>query len=278
MSWIAVARKDFRDASRSRALWTLTVLFTLLVVGIVFFFAEIAGGANAGFEALLGSFVGPLFLLLPLAGILVGYKSIVGERESGSVKLLLGLPHTRGEVIFGKLVGRSAVVGTAVLIGYLVGSIAFVVLVGVFQPVDYLLFVGMTLLLGVTYVAIAVGLSASSGSSSLVLAIAVGLVVMFTLLWETLSMTLLPYVLGPQVLGLGRQTVAEISSFVMTASPRIAFVQGLSFLLSIGGNVPSMSGAEGHVWLQDWWGFVVLAFWIVVPVAIGYWRFSRADL
>jgi len=278
MSWVAVARKDFRDASRSKALWALTILFTLLVVGIVYFVGEIAGGADPGFATLLGSFVGPLFLLLPLAGTLVGYRSIVGERETGSIKLLLGLPHTRGEVLFGKLVGRSAVVTTAVLIGYLVGSIAFVALIGVFQPVDYLLFVGMTVVLGVAYVAIAVGLSASSGSSSLVLAVAVGLVVVFTLLWETLSMTLLPYLLGDGVLGLGETLVGEISTFVFVASPRIAFVQGLSFLLSLGGADPGMAGVSSRFWLEDWWGFVVLAFWIVVPVLIGHVRFTRTDL
>ena len=278
MSWMAVAKKDFRDASRSKGLWALTILFTLLVVGIVYFVGEIAGASDPDFATLLGSFVGPLFLLLPLAGTLVGYRSIVGERETGSVKLLLGLPHTRGEVLLGKLVGRSAVVTTAVLIGYLVGSIAFVALIGVFQPVDYLLFVGMTVVLGVAYVAIAVGLSASSGSSSLVLAVAVGLVVVFTLLWETLSMTLLPYLLGDQVLGLGETLVGEISTFVFVASPRIAFVQGLSFLLSLGGADPGMTGVTSRFWLEKWWGFVVLAFWIVVPVLVGYVRFTRTDL
>jgi ABC-2 type transport system permease protein len=278
MSWIAVAKKDFRDAGRSKALWTLTILFSLLVVGIVYFVGEIGGASDPDFATLLGSFVGPLFLLLPLAGTLVGYKSIVGERESGSIKLLLGLPHTRGEVLLGKLVGRSAVVSTAVLIGYLLGSIAFVALIGVFQPVDYLLFVGMTLLLGVAYVAIAVGLSASSRSSGLVLAVAVGLVVLFTLLWETLSLTLLPYLLGDAVLGLGETLVEEITTFVFVASPRIAFVQGLSFLLSMGGADPGMTGVSSRFWLQDWWGFVVLAFWIVVPTVIGYWRFKNADL
>ena len=35
MSWVAVAKKDFRDAGRSKGLWALTILFTLLVVGIV---------------------------------------------------------------------------------------------------------------------------------------------------------------------------------------------------------------------------------------------------
>ncbi|MFW5920128.1 MAG: ABC transporter permease subunit [Halanaeroarchaeum sp.] len=278
MSWIAVARKDFRDASRSKALWVLTTLFTLLVVGIVFFFSEISGDTNPGQDALFLSFIGPLFLLLPLAGILVGYKSIVGERESGSIKLLLSLPHTRGEVLLGKLVGRSAVVTTAVLIGYLLGSIAFVALMGGFQPVDYLLFVGLTVLLGITFVAIAVGLSASSGSSGLVLTVAIGLVLMFTLLWETLAMTLLPYALGDALLGIEQATVESISTFVLTVSPRVAFMQGLSFVLSIGGGAPSTTASSSEIWLNDWWGFVVLGFWIVVPLAVGYWRFKSADL
>jgi len=43
-----------------------------------------------------------------------GYMAVVGERRSGSIKILLGLPPNRADVVFGKLLGRMGVVGLAV--------------------------------------------------------------------------------------------------------------------------------------------------------------------
>ena len=36
--------------------------------------------------------------------------------------------------------------------------------------------------------------------------------------------------------------------------------------------------ATHPVYLEHWVAFLILAVWIVVPLAIGYWRFGRTDL
>jgi len=40
------------------------------------------------------------------------------------------------------------------------------------------------------------------------------------------------------------------------------------------GNAADIDAFYGTPWL----GAVVLLFWLAVPAAIGYWRFSKADL
>jgi len=35
---------------------------------------------------------------------------------------------------------------------------------------------------------------------------------------------------------------------------------------------------DAPFYLQEWFGVVVLLFWLAVPVAIGYYRFERTDL
>jgi len=50
-------------------------------------------------------------LFLPLVAIFAGYAAISKERTGGSLKLLLSLPHSRKDVIIGKVVGRCGVVG-----------------------------------------------------------------------------------------------------------------------------------------------------------------------
>jgi ABC-2 type transport system permease protein len=53
----------------------------------------------------------------PIVGVVVGYNAVSGGRESGSLKLLLSLPHSRADVVFGKVVGRGAALSLAVFAG-----------------------------------------------------------------------------------------------------------------------------------------------------------------
>lgn len=118
MSWSIVARKDFRDALRSRTLVGLTVLFVVFAGGFVYLyssapqFVTLRGPTptSHGFVALAHALIVPVYLLVPLISLIVGYKAIVGERTSGSIKFLFSFPHTRADLVFGKLVGRTVVV------------------------------------------------------------------------------------------------------------------------------------------------------------------------
>ena len=97
-----------------------------------------------------------LSFLLPLVGMLGSYAAIAGERETGSVRFLLGLPNSRDEVYRAKFLSRSAVVlvpllAGAVLAGVLVaatfeqGSVLDVLGLGLISVPYALLFVGIGL-------------------------------------------------------------------------------------------------------------------------------------
>lgn len=280
MSTLAVARKDFSDSARSRRLWVLIAVFVIFVAGLAYYFAEIANAGqnpNAGSLALIGSLLVPTAILLPAIGILTGYRSVIGERESGSLKLLLSLPHRRRDVVLGKLVGRSAVVALAVVIGFAVGGAVLFGLASNIPLGDYALLVLLTILLGVTFVSIGVGLSAGLRSENLVVILGFGLVVLFTLLWQVLlfalSLVLGNFEVGSQALRM------DVITFLAVLSPRQAFLLAYSGLSSANRNVTAQGGmTSNELWMQDWFGFVVLAIWLVVPLALGYLRFKDADL
>jgi len=145
MSALTVAKKDFRDAIRSRTLLALIVLFAIFTAGGAYVSTLIGGllsNANpAGSQSaldLIFALLTPASLLVPVIGLLAGYKAIAGERESGSLKFLLGLPHSRRDVVLGKVIGRAAVVTVAILIGFAVGIVAIYVLTDSLSPVNYL--------------------------------------------------------------------------------------------------------------------------------------------
>lgn len=63
--------------------------------------------------------------------------------------------------------------------------------------------------------------------------------------------------------------------------PSSAFITGLNAVMP--GEIGAPSGANGAanidaVYATPWVGIVMLAVWLVLPLAIGYWRFTNADL
>jgi len=283
MSWEAVARKDFQDAIRSRTLWVVGGLFLLLAVGPALIFA-VLGNSGAGMSAAqqrqqtinLVHFVSlTTGWLIPITALLVGYRSIAGERESGSIKLLLSLPHDRRDVVVGKLLGRSLIVAAAIAAGF---SAAFVVSLVLFSPsasVLFLPFTAFTILFATAYVSIAVGLSAYTASSSRAAAGSFGIFALFTFVWEYVPNAI--YFLQTSSI---RPDTGEFPTwyvFLDRLSPNGAYdgtllvIRDTSELQTqLGGSIPGP--------LTWWVALGILVLWIVAPVAIGYLRFRAADL
>ncbi|ELY59571.1 ABC transporter, partial [Natronococcus amylolyticus DSM 10524] len=199
MSAIAVAKKDFRDAVRSRTLLVLTALFALFTVGGAYLASWAAEVLDGGAETTLDLIIAlqtPAGYLVPIIALVVSYAAIAGERESGSLKFLLGLPHTRRDVVIGKILGRTGVVGVSILVGFAFGLIGLFAFVGSVSLVDYLGFTLVTLLFGLVYVCIGVGLSSMTRSTTKAAIGAFGLIVFFWFAWSILVQLLLYAVEG----------------------------------------------------------------------------------
>jgi ABC-2 type transport system permease protein len=280
MSTLAIARKDFRDAIQSWLLIGVTAVFVVFAAGATWFHLVISSIVGAGPQATSSaSFVRFLSNLcvffIPLIGLIVGYKSIVGERETGSLQLLLSFPHTRRDVVIGKLIGRTTIVAISAIIGFLFAVGVIVALSGSFSPVNYVVFVILSIVLGLVFVSIAVGFSAGTRSSTRAL---VGAVVIFVLFYPIIW-TLIPFILR---FVLNEYTPLELD---LTAQPEwmqffIQFNPGTAYTHALGAVIPNFSKAANNTpfYLSEAFGFVVLAFWIIVPLALGYYRFNTTDL
>lgn len=188
MTWSKVAAKDFRDAVQSRALWALVGVFVVLslvstyaYVELPEFFGEPAGATFTGLSLFT---VGLLGLFVPIAAIVVCYKSIAGERESGSAKILLSLPTTRTSVLLGKLVGRGSVLGVGMGAGIVIGLGFGALLIGDLVVMAVVAVLLGTLLFIAAYTSIVVGISALTGSTARATTYALGFFVVVELLWD----------------------------------------------------------------------------------------------
>ncbi|MCU4718683.1 ABC transporter permease subunit [Halapricum hydrolyticum] len=279
MTWAVVARKDFADARRSRSLWALSAVFLLLAVlfaSLYAFVPEISSGSELDSIGLLGFLASPIALFVAVASLVIAYKSVAGETESGSGKLLLGLPNSRRDVLVGKILGRTLVLAVPVVVG-LVAMLAVIFAADVsFAPVDYALFVAVTLLFVLVYIAFFVGVSASTASTTRAATISVLALVILEFAWDFVTIGTWFVLNGFQVPdGLFTNDLSAMPDLVAALAslpPSAAYMNAVAGVL---GN--SMTG--GGAWfLSNWFSLIVLALWAIVPAAIGYRRYSRADL
>ncbi|MFB6141673.1 MAG: ABC transporter permease subunit [Halosimplex sp.] len=282
MSTLAVAKKDFRDAVRSRALWALLAVFVALSVLLTYSYVEFPELVSPGVEPSVGGLVfftsGIVSLFVSLSAIVVCYKSIAGEREIGSIKLVLALPHRRRDVLLGKFLGRLAVLSLALAIGLAVGfGFAFAML-GTLDVVTVLLFLVATLLFTAVYVALIVGISATTGSTSRATTLAIGFFVVFEFLWDVVPLGVVYVVNGFSL----PQQLPDWTFLVMQVPPSTAYSAVLTSLLpDIADSLPTQTFAGAGVdafYATPAIGYLVLAFWLVAPIAVGYYRFAAADL
>lgn len=298
MSAITIARKDFEDAIRSRMIWAVMAVFVFLmsIVAIGGVTGNLDEAEPTEIIAMVAN-VGGL-LLIPVIALLVGYMAIVGERQSGSLRVLFGLSHSRWDVFVGKLVSRLGVVAVATIVACLV---AVAIALALFEGVPIATFLGfslLTILLGLAFTAIAVGVSGMASSRMQAMAGAIGSYVVFTLVWHPFVAGL-HYAVEGELPGLEApewyfflQRLNPIEAYRQVSSELAdQFVWGIVGWENVVEDIPDeaiedpnafmvANRVHGDVpfYLSEWFAAVVLLGWIVIPLAIGYWAFERADL
>jgi ABC-2 type transport system permease protein len=187
MNWRVMAKKDFLDAYRKWSLATAAVGFVLFLA--VPTYLGMSRARNPGAVDFFGYMQTALFFV-PLAGLMMSYGAIAGERELGSLKLLLALPYTRRDVIAGKAVGRAAVVGAAAFIGVFAATLVFVAFGGSLSLAAFVAFLVLLFLLAAAYTGSAVCLSAASPTSNRAMATGVGFFLLSFIGWSAIPLVI----------------------------------------------------------------------------------------
>lgn len=303
MTWIAVARKDFRDARRSYWLWGLaTILSALLAIGPLLIavgwiqFNQPQDGSAVTTDFYVQLMVGVLAFFVPIVAIVLAYDSITGERDSGTLKLLLSLPHSRLDVVVGKALGRGVVVAVAVLLAFVVAALVILATPFEFAFANYVLFALLTVVLGLAFVGLSVGFSAAADTSRRAMIGTVTMFVLFTLVWGRFANGLVQ--LLSDNTDLGSDVLVPLHLFVTILNPTEAY-RTLAYSLLSGNPLGARVGLVGSgglqgqfmqaqyaqimgdslpFYLSDPFVALVLLFWIAVVPLVGYWVFEEADL
>ena len=261
-----LASKEFRDRLRNR--WVLAVALVFAVFSLVIAYA---GGAQQGtvglrsLEFTVTSLVSLVIYLVPLIALLLGFDAIVGERERGSLDLLLALPITRLELLLGKYLGLAAALTLSTVAGFALVAGVLYQRFGASALYHYGGFVLSSVLLGLAFLSLAVLLSVlardRTRASGLAIALWFGLVLVFDLL-----------LLGLLV-ATGGQVGGEAFAYLLLLNPadifRILNVFSLDDAQRLYGLASILPPAMGQV------GGLTAAMlaWIAGPLLIASWRF-----
>ncbi len=261
-----VASKEFRDRMRNRWVLAMALVFTVFSLAIAYF-----GGAQQGtvgfrsIEFTIASLVSLVIYLIPLIALLLGFDAIVGERERGSLDLLLALPITRLELLLGKYLGLAAALTLSTLLGF--GLVAVLLYQQFSWPglFHYAGFMASSVLLGLAFLSLAVLMSVVARDRTRASGLAIAMWFFFVLVFDLLLLGML--------VGTGGAYGGDVFAYLMLLNPadvfRILNVFSLDDVRTLYGLSSIVPASLGNPWVL---GGVMLA-WVVLPLLVARWRF-----
>ncbi|WP_248910113.1 ABC transporter permease subunit [Halocatena marina] len=264
MSTLVIAKKDFEDAVRARTLQVMVAFFVGFTT-LLFHYHRSRLGEERTFDILFDGIVGMLGVVVPILGMMIGYRAIVGERESGSLKLLLSLPHSRLELMLGKFLGRSVIIVVTMAVGFALVGVQTILFTNLFSLPAFLFAAGEITLFGIIFVAIAMAFSTAMRSSMKAAIGALGLTVLFSFMWDLVTGSIMRFVHPPPMSG-EPTPPPNWTTLLQRINPRRAFME----ISIVREPIP--------FYLDPWFGWVIVGFWLVVPLGLAYRRFEQSDL
>jgi len=271
---LIIAGQEIRDGFRNRWIVALTGVLSVFALSLTLLGSAPTG--NVGVSALLVSVVSLSSLsifLLPLIGLMLSYDSIVGDIERGSMLLLLSYPLTRFQVLAGKFLGHISILSFATVIGYgLAGVVAMVQGAGADEQAvgAFMTMVGSSIVLGGAFLALGYLISAAVRERATAGGLAIGLWLLFVLIYDMALLALL--VAEGEAIGQG------LFQVLLLANPADAYrlfnLSDLDGVAALSGTVGMMAEAEFSL------GSLVVAqlAWVVVPLALATVLFKRKDI
>lgn len=272
---LIVAGKEFHDGLRNRWVLSITVVFALLAVGLAYF-----GSAASGFVGVISlattlvSLASLAVFLIPLIALLLAYDTVVGERERGTLDLLLSYPLSRSQLLTGKLLGHGLILAVSTAVGF--GSAGVLVTLVARESADLQLlfsfayFILSATLLGLAFVAIAHLISVTVGEKSRAAGAALVVWFLFVLVFDL--------VLLGGLVATGGAVGKSVFPYLLLLNPTDVFR-----LANLGGFEPVKTYAGlASIVVEGTFTpvrlLLVLGLWVAVPFGLALWRFRGREL
>ncbi len=271
---ITIAKKEFMDNLRNNWIMILTVLFVILTLVISF----VSGGGSLGdVQITVVGLLAISSLLVPIIAIMLGYDTISGETESRSLLVVQSYPVSREDVYFGKFLGLGMVLGVSVLLGFGISGLIISATVGGTNPVGFLVFMFLTILLGFIYLSMSICFSSILKRHT-------------TSLYAGIALFFWSMIIGSVIMGIHLGTGGTFEDFLSGSMPD--WIWGSTMVLSPSDmyqtatllgfdlRVANISGftiaIPDFITMANLLGIFII--WIVVPLGVGYYFYRKRDI
>jgi Cu-processing system permease protein len=271
MKTLTIAAQEIRVGLRNRWVAATTGLMAALALSLV-----LLGGAPTGsigadpLAVVVVSLTSLTIFLIPLIALLLSFDGIVGEHERGTLMLLLSYPLARWQVVVGKVLGQTVILGGATLVGYGAAAAALGLQAEIAAEA-WLAYSGMiasSVMLGAAFIAMGCLASTLVRERATAAGLAVGVWLFFVLIYDSALLGLLVADQGRIVGEHGLNALLLLNPadafrlFNMTATESVSVYSGMA-----GPGDPS--GMTSAVLLGS------LAAWILVPLILAVAVFHR---
>ncbi len=275
----ALLKKEFLDSVRNRWIIALSAIFIILTL-VVSYFGGAQTGGGIGFQGLFETVAGMTAIstfLIPILGLMLSYAAIVGEKERGSILLLLSMPITRLETILGKFLGLGAVMLAAVLSGLGIGGIVIMAFAGPEGWENFVVFLLGAILFALAFLSVGLLLSSITKRRGIAMGLAVFLWFFFAFMFDLIIFGVFVATGGSFLPTPGQalvlpdwaymaQLVNPVDAFSSFAVRAFGLTTAFGFPLDLPDFVSI--GTTG----------LSMALWALVPLAVAAWRFRGQDL
>lgn len=272
---LTVAGKEIQDGIRNRWIVAATSLLAGLALALAFLGSAPTGTVGvSGMTVMVVSLASLTIFFIPLIALLLSFDAIVGERERGSLILLLSYPLSRGQILAGKFVGHIFILAAATILGYGAAGIAIALLGDGVDARAWGAFgalIGSSVLLGGVFLAVGYLISIVVRERATAAGLAVATWLVFVLLYD---LALLGWLVADQ----GKHLSAQAFQILLLFNPADVYRM---FNLT---GVPEVRQFSGMAGIADETAFspalllTVLVLWLVVPLAAARALFGRKEL
>ena len=272
---LIVARKEIQEGMRNRWVLATTLLMAGLALSLTFLGSAPTGTVGVrALDVVIVSLSSLTIFLLPLIALLISHDAIVGEMERGTMLLLLSYPVARWQVLLGKFVGHLSILAFATLLGYGAAAGALMATGEVIDAESWTAFasmIGSSVLLGAAFIAVGYLVSAVVRERGTAGGIAIGIWLVFVLIYDMA-------LLGLLVVDQGQILSGGLLNALLLLNPADAY---RLFNLTGTAGVSAFSGMAGMAQnntLNPTALIAALAAWALVPLGIAAFAFSRREL
>lgn len=263
-----IAVKECRERIRNKWVLAVAAVFALFALAIAWFGAAQQGAVGfQGIEITIASLVSLVVYLVPLIALILGYDAVVGEKEKGSLELLLSMPLTRFEILLGKYLGLAAALALSTVAGFGASLLLLSYQLGLGGLYHYVGFMLSAVLMGMAFLSLSLLVSVTAAERMRASGVAIALWFFYVLIFDLLLMGAL--VMSGGALGSGAFGVllllnpADVFRLLnIFSSADVQSYYGLATVMPDGLTNPAVLAG------------IMLA-WIVAPFLLANWKFGR---